>query len=193
MIFKVAMRLILSAVCLGPALPARAELYSFDKLHTQILFFVNHLGFSNTSGRFLKFDGGFDFEKSDFNRSRVDVSIRTDSIEMDNDRWNTNLRGKDFLNVAKFPKITFRSTKITTTGEKTFDVLGDLTMLDATHPVVLHVTFNKAGAQLATGDYIAGFSATTSLKRSQWGMKYAIPFVGDEVDIRIEVEGSFRR
>jgi len=193
MIFKTAMRLILTAAWLGAALPARAELYNFDKLHTQILFFVNHLGFSTTSGRFLKFDGGFDFEKSDFSHSRVNVIIEAASIEMDNDRWNTNLRGKDFLNVTKFPAITFRSTKITTTGEKTFDVLGDLTILDATHPVVLHVRFNKAGAQLATGDFIAGFSATTSLKRSQWGMKYAIPFIGDDVDIRIEVEGRFRR
>jgi len=172
---------------------AWAQQYHFDKVHTQVLFFVDHLGFSKSQGEFLRFDGGFDFSESNFAASSVHVVIYTDSLDMDNERWNQRMKSHEYFDVAKFPTMEFRSTRVVPTGAKTFDIHGDLTMLGVTQPMVINTRFNKAGAQLRTGDQIAGFSATASLLRSKWGMKRGIPFVGDEVEIRIEVEGIFER
>jgi len=172
---------------------ARAEQYHFDKLHTQVLFFVDHLGFSKSHGEFLKFDGGFDFNPRHISKSSVQIVIHTDGLNMNDERWNKRLKSADYFNVEKYPTMKFRSTGITPIGDKTFDINGDLTMLGATHPVVVHTRFNKAGANLKSGNHIAGFSAVATLQRSQWGMKHGIPFIGDEVEIRIEVEGIFER
>lgn len=176
---------------LSPA--SHAQQYRFDTVHTQILFFVDHLGFSKSQGEFLKFDGGFDFSRRDFSRSKVAVTIQADSLDMDDEKWNKHMKSKDYFHVEKFPAIEFHSTRVEATGENKFDIHGDLTMLGVSRPIVIHTRFNKTGVHLKTGDHVAGFSATASLQRSQWGMKRGIPFVGDDVELRIEVEGVFQR
>lgn len=182
----------LFAVLFVVARPALAapESYSFDKLHTQITFFVNHLGFSNSSGKFLDFDGGFKFDETKPEDSSVEVTIKTDSINMDDATWDDHLKAADYFNVAEFPEMTFKSTKVEKTGDKTGKITGDLTLLGVTKPVVLDVVFNKAGPHPMNGKHVAGFSATTHLKRSEWGMKGGLPVVGDDVELRIEVEGA---
>ena len=192
------MRYLLSAFALFGLLlvssPARAapDTYDFDPLHTQILFFVNHLGFSNSHGEFLGFDGSFVFDQADPTASSVDVDIKTDSLNMNDERWDEHLKGPDFFNVAEFPDMKFKSTKIEVTGEKTGKITGDLTLLGVTKPVTLDVTFNKAGPHPFNGKHEAGFSATGVLKRSDWGMSYGLPMVGDDVTLHIEVEGIRR-
>ena len=99
------------------------------------------------------------------------------------------MKNEDFFNVEKFPEMTFKSTGVTVTGENTGDVTGDLTLLGVTKPVTLHVTFNKAGKHPMGDKYAAGFSATGTLRRSDFGMDYGLPMVSDEVELRIEVEG----
>lgn len=169
---------------------AEAQKYEFDKAHTQIVFFADHLGFSKSSGKFLDFDGSFIFDESAPETSSVEVAVKTDSINMDMERWDEHLKNADFFNVQEFPAMIFKSTSVKLTGEKTADITGDLTLLGQTHPVVLHTVFNKAGAHPMTGKPVVGFSATAMLDRTQWGMTYGTPMMSPEVEIRIEVEAS---
>jgi polyisoprenoid-binding protein YceI len=178
------------AALAGFASPAQAEVesYGFDKAHTQIYFSVNHLGFSNSRGRFLNFDGTLQLDRAAPASSMVDVSIDTASIEMNDQAWNDHMKNADFFNVEKFPAMTFKSTSVEVTGENTANVTGDLTLLGVTKPVVMAVTHNKSDVHPYSGKMVAGFSATTNIKRSDFGMNYGLPAVGDDVAINIEVE-----
>ncbi len=170
---------------------AAAEKYTFDKAHTQILFFVDHLGFSMSQGEFLEYDGHIIFDQEKPENSSVEVDIKTASIDMDHDKWNEHMKNEDFFHVEKYPSMIFKSTGIEVTGEKTAKITGDLTILDTTKPVVLDVVYNKSGVHPFNGKYVSGFSATAMLKRSEFGMTYGLPGVGDDVEIRLEVE-AFR-
>lgn len=172
----------------GPAY-AIAEKYEFDTAHTQILFFVDHLGFSKSQGEFHTYDGYFTFDPNSPETSEVDVTIKTASIDMDDEKWNNHMKNADFFDVEKYPDMRFKSTKIEVTGEKTANIIGDLTILETTKPVTLAVTYNKSGRHPFNGKFVSGFSATTQIKRSEFGMTYGLPLVGDEVDIMLEVEG----
>lgn len=185
-----------AALTMGAFQPAFAEegapapKYVFDKVHTQIFFTVNHAGFSNSTGKFLDFDGGFSLDTTKPENSSVDVTIKTASINMDDEKWDTHLKGNDFFNVEKFPDMTFKSTKVEVSGENMANVTGDLTLLGVTKPVTLAVKLNQAGKHPFSGKDAAGFSITGTLKRSDFGMVYGLPAVGDDVQLRIEVEGS---
>ncbi len=169
---------------------AFAANYQLEPVHTQILFFCDHLGFSKSQGEFLNFEGTFSFDPDDFAASNVKISIDTASINMDNQKWNDHMKNQDFFNVEKFPTMTFISTKVEPLSDKTMNVHGNLTMLNHTETVVLNVTHNKSGKHPFSGKYTAGFSATTQVKRSLFGMTYGLPALGDDIEIRLEVEGQ---
>ena len=164
--------------------------YVLEPVHTQILFFCDHLGFSKSQGEFLKFSGRFTFDPDNPAASYAEVSIDTNSIDMDNGKWNDHMRNEDFFDVKKFPTIEFKSTKVEIESERQARVHGDLTIIGQTHPVVLAVTYNKSGVHPFSGKFISGFSATTTIKRSQYGMTYGLPALGDDVEIRLEIEGE---
>ena len=168
---------------------AKMERYHFDKKHTQILFFVDHLGFSKSQGEFLKYDGYFTFDPENVEASTVTLTIKSSSIDMDDTEWDDHMKNHDFMNITKFPEMTFTSTKVTKTGDKTGTLTGDLTLLGVTKPVTLNVTYNKSGIHPFSKRYVSGFSATGSVKRSEFGMNYGLPMIGDDVALRIEVEG----
>lgn len=179
------------ASLLALSFPAQAapEEYAFDLPHTSISFYVNHLGVSYSTGRFTGFDGSFLFDEEKPENSSVDVTIHTNSLEMLDEKWNEHLKGPDFFNVAQFPDMTFKSVKVEKTGEKTAKLTGDLTLLGVTRPVILDVTLNGIAAHPMKGNPIIGFSVTGIIQRSEFGMTYGIPMVGDDVSLRIEVEG----
>lgn len=168
---------------------AAPEHYSFDKAHTQILFFVNHLGFSMSQGEFHDYDGHFIFDRENPENSSVEVEIRAESIDMDDEKWDTHMKNEDFFHVTKYPVITFKSTKIEQFSEDSANITGDLTMLGVTKPVTLTTTLNKTGRHPFNQKYVAGFSATATVKRSDFGMNYGLPLIGDEAQIRLEIEG----
>ncbi len=168
---------------------AQIENYSFDKAHTQIIFSVSHLGFSHSHGKFLDFDGGFVFNREEPAKSSVDVTIQTAGIDMDDEKWDEHMKNADFFDVEKFPTMTFKSTAFEITGENTGKMTGDLTLLGVTKPVTLDVVHNKSDVHPFSSKYVSGFSAAGSLKRSDFGMNYGLPMVGDDVKIQIEVEG----
>jgi len=181
--------IVASFLLYAPAVNAANDKYSFDKAHTQILFFVSHLGFSNSQGEFHDYDGYFMFDQNNPESSSVEINIKTNSIDMDDERWDEHMKGADFFDAENFPLMSFKSTNIELTGEKTGNITGDLTILGITKPVVLATIFNKAGRHPFNQKYVAGFSASVTIKRSEWGMKYGLPLIGDDVDLRIEVEG----
>ena len=183
---------ILFALCLYalPALPVAAEVYQFDKVHTQILFFVDHFGFSKSQGEFLEFEGQFSFDKNNFEKSEVRITIDAESIDMDDDKWNRKMMGKKYFNTALHPTIEFKSTRIERVDESNARVHGNLTLLGTARPITLEMRFNKAGLNIATGKKTAGFSGHASLHRSDYGMSTFLKYIGDEVEIRLEVEAA---
>jgi len=191
-IFCNRLRLILTAASfLVPSTgAARAEIYELDKLHTQILFFVDHFGFSKSQGEFLDFEGRFTFDRNNIEKSEVEITIYTDSIDMDDDKWNRKMRGKTYFNTKAHPNISFRSNRIESVDDKNISVYGNLTILGSTRPIKLEMRLNKTGLNLATGKKTAGFSGSAVLHRSDFGMTSHTKYIGDEVEIRLEVEGA---
>lgn len=168
----------------------KTSYYTFDKLHTQIHFSISHLGFSYSHGRFMDFNGGFYFDKEKPEESFVDITINTASIFMGSKEWDDHLKNADFFDVEKHPVMHFKSTKVEVTGDKTANIYGDLTLLGLTKPVILQTRLNGFGLHPYSKKNTAGFSATTTIKRSDFGMTYGLPAVGDEVSIVIEVEAQ---
>ena len=168
---------------------AAAETFSYDPLHTQVLFSVNHMGFTDSLGRFNKFEGEFILDEEKPENSSAEITIDVNSLDMADATWDAHVKEK-FLESAKFPTIAFRSTKIVRTGEKTAKMAGNLTLHGVTKPVTLDVTLNKVAMNpMMQSRKDAGFSVTGAIKRSDFGMTAFIPMVGDEIALHIEVDG----
>jgi polyisoprenoid-binding protein YceI len=166
-----------------------SEKYQLDPTHASVLFGVSHLGFSKTFGRFNTIEGVFNLDQGSPENSTVEVTIDAASLDTNHAGRDEHLRGKDFFNVTEFPKLTYKSTSVKLTGEKTAVVTGDLTMHGVTKPVPLEVTLvNQGPNPMDKSKIVAGFSARGALKRSDFGMGYAAPVLGDDVEIIIEVD-----
>ncbi len=185
---KLFLTLIAATFLITSTAKAAPQTYEFDKAHTQILFFIDHLGFSMSQGEFHDYDGEIIFDQEDPTNSSVEIEIQTDSIDMDDKKWDKHMKNEDFFDVKEYPTMTFKSTSIEKTGDNTANITGDLKILDITRPVTLNTTFNKADIHPFSKRYVAGFSATTDIKRSDFGMDYGLPGIGDDVEVRIEVE-----
>ncbi|GAA6155262.1 YceI family protein [Pyruvatibacter sp. HU-CL02332] len=179
-----------STVALAEDAPAaESGTFAIDESHVHAAFKVSHLGFSETIGGFDKISGSFTLDAENLSASSVSVTIDTASVDSGWDARDEHLRGDDFFKVEEFPDMTFASTSVEPTGDTTAKVTGDLTMLGQTHPVTLDVTFNQAGKHPFSGKYVAGFSATGTLDRTQWGMEYGVPAIGKDIDLMIQAEG----
>jgi polyisoprenoid-binding protein YceI len=178
------------ALVSGFAFSAQAapEKFELDKPHTQIIFSVNHLGFSTSYGKFTDYAGTINLDQQEPKNSDVDVTIQTASLDMSDEKWDEHLKSKDFFDVEQFPTMTFKSTKVEVTGDKTANVTGDLTLHGVTKPVTLAVTYNGTGKHPMMDRMETGFEATGKIKRSDFGMGYGVPAVGDDVNITISVE-----
>lgn len=182
---------IASIVVLTSAAAKAADTYSFDKSHTHILFYVSHFGFSTTQGEFLDFDGTLLLDPEDPANSTVSVTIDAASIDTGYAERDEHLRTADFFDVEQFPVISFESRDVEMTGDDTAIVTGDLTILGETREVQLDVKLNGMGPHpFREGVSVAGFDATATILRSDFGMSYGVPAVGDEVEIRITTEAS---
>ncbi len=183
------MRRFLACLFLLASAPAHAaDVYTFDKNHTNIVWSADHFGFSRPSGKWMDVDGKLTLDEQNPVNSKVEAVINIASLTTGLPKFDEHLRNDDFFRAGTFPQAKFVSTRVEVTGEKTAKVYGDLTLLGQTRPVVLDVTLNKIGMNMISQKKTAGFSATTSIKRSDFGMNYAIPGVSDQVDIAIETE-----
>jgi len=168
----------------------RGGAYALDKAHASILWKVDHLGFSSYIGRFNDFDASLDFDPENIEASSLEVIINTTSLDINNEAFAEELRGEDWFNVAQFPQAIFRTTSfVEAVDEDTFVFQGDLTLLDTTAPVTLTVNFNGGGRNFLTRSYTLGFSATTTVQRSLFGLDNLVAFgVGDNIELEVHVE-----
>jgi len=171
--------------------------YQIDKAHASLLLRVNHLGFSTYTTRFSRFDSELAFDPKNLPASKVVTTIDASSIEIVAAPQCLDIvKGAQFLDVAKYPKIVFRSGKVRMTGAKSFEIDGTLELHGVTRPLVLKGSYNGGYAGMAGMDPHArvGFSAHGAIKRSDFGMAYGLPSpgttmgLGDTVDVSIESE-----
>lgn len=181
----------------APQVPPAGQ-YQLDKGHASLLFRVSHLGFSSYTTRFSRFDAQLSFDPANLAAAKVATTIDASSIELENAPpvCDGIVHGAQFLDTAKYPEITFRTEQVRVKGPNSLEVIGKLTLHGVTRAVVLDTKFNGGYAGHPGDDPHArvGFSAHSSLKRSDFGMPFAIPppdstfGVGDTIDISIEAE-----
>ncbi len=159
--------------------------YSVEPVHTRVLFSVSHMGFTTYYGEFPNVSGSLDLKPKTVGASTLDIHIPVASVSTGNAKLNGELAGDQWLDAAKYPEITFKAEKITTTGKDTANVTGDLTLHGVTKPVTLKVKFNGAGVNILDKKYTVGFDATGKIKRSDFGVKTYIPLIGDDLDLII--------
>lgn len=156
-------------------------------------FLVDHVGYAKVLGMFRGASGSFTFDEQTGALSGLKIEIDTASIFTNHRKRDDHLKSPDFLNTAEFPKMTFTAAGARRTGERTFAIDGQLTLLGKTQPVTLNATWNKSG-EYPFGDkhYAMGISARGSFKRSAFGMMYAVEngWVGDVVELIIEFEAK---
>ena len=167
--------------------------WDFDLSHSSINFHVRHLMVSKVHGRFAKWEGNLLLDEEDLTRSSLEVTIDASSIDTKEDKRDGHLRSPDFLEVDKFPTITFKSTQIKREGDDRYLVNGDLTIHGVTKSVTLEV---EGGDRVADpwGGTRTGFSARTSISRKEFGLTWNMALeaggflVGDKLDINLEIE-----
>lgn len=175
-----------------PASPVQAApvSYQLDPNHTMVLFSWNHFGFSNPSADLGLGKGTIVFDQQHPARSSVDVTLPLAKLDTFVPALDQHLKEADFFDAAKYPVVTFKSTRVQPLGHDKFNVTGELTVHGVTRQVVLHATLNKTGPHPMTKAQSIGFDATASLKRSDFGVAAYVPNVSDEIKIRITTEGS---
>lgn len=175
------------AVAMIPMGAAMADSYTIDPDHTYPIFTVSHLGFSTMHGRFNKTSGKLEMDVAKKTGS-VEITIDAASVDTAHAKRDEHLRSPDFFNAKEHPNITFKSTKATFTGDKVTAVDGNLTIMGTTKPVTLTVTSMKCDVHPMNKKNVCGFDATAKLKRSDFGMKYGLPAIGDDVTLILELE-----
>lgn len=162
--------------------------FELDPAHTNVVASWSHLGFSNPAAHFGDVDGTLVYDAENLAASSVEVSIPLSGLDGHTEAFNEHLRSADLFDAARYPTIEFTSTKVEALGDKALRVTGDLTIKGITMPAVLDVTLNGQGEHPMAGKPAIGFDASATIKRSDYGIAYAIPAVGDEIEIRITTE-----
>ena len=183
------MRLPALLVAASLATPAVAsEPWVLDKGHAQVTFEASYLDFSIVHGAFRAFDADISFDPDDIEATALTVTIDAASVDTLWAARDEHLRGPEFLDVANHPEIVFTSRAVRRTGENTAEILGDLTMIGETHPVVFAVVLNNLGQNPFTEAPMAGFRVVGEIVRAEWGMTFGgnafaavVPIVADIV------------
>ena len=167
------------------ALPTQWQL---DESHTRVGFSVNHLGFSTTMGHFNDVKGIVNYDIKAPNKTNMNFTIATDSIDTNWDARDAHLKKDEFFNVAKYPTMTFKSTSVIFKNPQQAKVTGDFTMLGQTKPLTLDVTLNKIANSPLTKEPVVGFRATGIIDRAAYGMTAFASGITTEVPIQIDGE-----
>lgn len=176
------------SISVAAALPAYAmEKFTIDKAHSYLLWHVNHLGFSDQSGKWYV-TGTLELDKQNPKNSKVEVVIAMDSLITGDPELDKHLKSKQFFDVARYSQATFKSDKVELDGKDKAKITGMLTLHGVTKPVTLSMRLNKEGMNLLTDRKTVGFTGSTEIKRSEFGMKNLIPLVSDTVRIDINAE-----
>lgn len=186
-------RLVLLGALSLAALAAAAQpvRYTLDPEHIGLGFLVEHIGYAKVLGSFRTARGSYQFDEATGTLGEVRIEVDTRSVFSNHAARDRHLQSAEFLNTAEFPRMVFTATGARRTGERSFEIAGQLELLGRTQPLVLQATWNKSGlSPIAKGSYVMGVSARGSFKRSAYGMHYGVAngWVGDEVQLLIEFE-----
>ncbi|RRN65469.1 YceI family protein [Caulobacter sp. 602-1] len=187
------MKRLLAAIAAGAALTAAAApafaaevAYKLDTAHTETSFSIDRFGFTSILGIFAKSEGTIWLDEAAPEKSRVEATVSVDSLLTANPTRDEHIKGERWLNAAKSPTMTFKSTKVVKTGADTAKVTGDMTIMGVTQPVTLDVKLNKIGTGPMGPKKMAGFTITGSISRKAFGSAGGAGAIGDNVAIRIE-------
>lgn len=161
-----------------------AGTYKVDVNHTQVTWQVNHMNFTMLQGQFPASGGTLMIDPANPSAAKVDVTFATDKPSTTSEHFTTHLMTKEIFDAATYPTAHFVSTRVTVNGDKA-TIVGNLTLMNMTKPVTLDATFIGTGKNPNSGKATVGFRATASIKRTDFGMKYAVPVVSDNVDLVI--------
>lgn len=184
-------KLAATLLALAPVLALAAD-WNIDPAHTQTSFAVKHLVISTVRGEFGKTTGTIHLDEADLTRSSVEATIDAATVSTRNPDRDAHLRSPDFFDVARYPTVTFRSTRVEKAAAGALQVTGDLTLRGVTRPVTLQVTVSPEVKGMG-GETRRGFSATTRINRQDYGLRWskmveAGPVAADEVTISLDVE-----
>lgn len=187
MIRRIALAAALAFVCA----PLCATTYTLESQHSEGIVRWSHLGFSNPTAQFSLIEGVLNFDQADPTKSSVTATIQLSHLSSGVPDLDDNFRSVDFFDMAKFPTATFKSTKVERgDASNKLKVTGDLTVRGVTRPVMLDVTLNKIGINIRSNLPSIGFEATTTLKRSDFGLGMFVPQVSDAIDIHITCQAD---
>ncbi|MGB3805661.1 MAG: YceI family protein [Erythrobacter sp.] len=166
----------------------RSGSYVLDPAHGKITWSVDHMGFSTYVGQFTDVAATLDLDVRNPSASTLSATIDTDSVGTLNDQLDSHLRTADFLDTANFPQAQFAATSIRLIDRDSAAITGNLTLRGVTRPVTIEADFNQAGINPVDQKYSLGFDGETTIKRSDFGINYGLPMLGDEVTLNLEAE-----
>ncbi|TCB52357.1 polyisoprenoid-binding protein [Acinetobacter sp. ANC 4779] len=185
------------AITLGLAVASVATLslakpvaYQIDPGHSATVFSWSHFGFSTPYANFSDIQGTINVDNEKPANSSVNVIIPVSSINTNVKALDEHIQSAEFFDAAKYPNITFKSTKVQALGKNKYKITGDLTVKGVTKPVVLDAMLNKQAVHPMTKLQTVGFNATTSFNRSAFGIGGYVPNVGDKITVNITTEAS---
>lgn len=174
--------------------PAMAETWYPDATHTEVLITWNHAGFSLQTAKFHEVEGTLEFEPGNITGAKADFSVMAGSVDSGVEMLDNELVGPQFFDAENYPAMRFVSTSVEQTGDMTVRATGDLTIKDVTKPATFDITVHAMGPH-PVGDFFdyykgewLGMTATTTIKRSDFGVAAFIPVGSDEIDIQINTE-----
>ncbi len=172
------------------AMPAQADSFEVDGVHSSVLFRVKHNNVSYFYGRFNEVSGSFNLDKTDPSKSSMDISVNADSVDSNNEGRNKHLKGPDFFSTKEFPALSFVAKKFEKSGDTTFNITGDLTMRGTTKSVSVAVEHTGDGEGRG-GKKVSGFEGKVTIKRSDYGVSYMVgPGLADEVTLIVSLQGA---
>lgn len=169
---------------------AKPVAYTIDPTHSATVFSWSHFGFSTPSANFSDIQGTINVDNAKPANSSVNVNIPVASINTNVKALDDHIKTAEFFDAAKYPNITFKSTKVETKDKKHFKITGNLTVKGVTKPVVLDAVLNKQGEHPMAKVPAIGFNATTSFDRSAFGIGNYVPNVGDKITVNITTEAT---
>lgn len=179
--------LLVSSIALLPVNSVLATDYTIDPGHTYVSFAINHLGFSTMRGKFNQQSGSMQYDPAG-KKASVTIEIDAASIDTGHEKRDEHLRSPDFLNAVENPTIAFKSTRTGWNGDKLATITGDLTILGVSKPVTLKVNSVNCGEHPFNKKQVCGFDAEGSVKRTDYGVTYGTPAIGEVLDLQIELE-----
>jgi polyisoprenoid-binding protein YceI len=171
--------------CCANQAPEARSLWSVDPAHTRIIFVVDAVGWPQTEGRFTNFQGKIAIDFDNPHMSSVSFKVTANSVDVSSSSFNDFLRGEQFFNVAKYPYITFVSTRVEKVDAGHAHVTGTLTLLGVTRPISLDVAVDR---KLAGANSRVGFKATGTIDRRGFGMNSGYPVISEMVHLIITTE-----